>query len=532
MVVWRLPLIKEPIISNHSNSAGAGSASDLRAHALGPQLAITLHIEKVLEQRQIDPDNFTFAVVSDVHIWERSTEWTDEVFRGLLQRCTDAEAAFIFVAGDLGTQQTEAPRDGVVTGLADVVTETIASVPDCPPVFFGIGNHELDDAGKNYWLDAIYPGVIDDLEGSGNDRFIYFSFNVGGCHFVSLDSHGTVPGAELMRIKTGNSHFARLPDEQLTWLESDLETHRDELTFVFMHEPCDQVEHHRPWHMLQTRGRLVGALQRFPKVRWLFQGHTHHYSLIDGYGLNICHIDFQSGYLMRVREGTAALHDLNDELTKPTFLDLAAHQQSRWLSRAGRCVFQVAPAGPEVELSLFAETQMMREDGSVVSPDGNSMLRVETTVAGAEDEEPDRVGYLAMDFILEIKPGTTFSYNIYVDSESAHDHVALSPLINTRDERPYALLRDQNGVLVDTEPERLLEREYHLMARSNGNFSAPTLEGRAMGRWYERICDLSHLAGGWIVGVVASATLPPESESAGGHVKFYLSSVEISWPES
>ena len=90
MVVWRLPLIKEPIISNHSNSAGAGSASDLRAHALGPQLAITRHIEKVLEQRQIDPDNFTFAVVSDVHIWERSTEWTDEVFRGLLQRCTDA----------------------------------------------------------------------------------------------------------------------------------------------------------------------------------------------------------------------------------------------------------------------------------------------------------------------------------------------------------------------------------------------------------------------------------------------------------
>ena len=494
----------------------------------GAMVSITRHIEEVLGQRSIDPGEFSFAVLSDVHIWERKTKWTDQVFRDLLQRCTDAGAAFIFVAGDFGTQQTEAPRGAGVAGLGAVVMETIGSVSNCPPVFFGIGNHELDGAGKRHWLEAIYPNVVTGLEGSGNDRFIYFSFNVGACHFVSLDSHGTVPGMEPMRIKTGNSHFARIPDEQFAWLEQDLEAHRGELTFVFMHEPSEQVEHQRPWHMLQTRGRLIGTLQRFPHVRWLFHGHTHHYSQVEGYGLKICHMDFQSGYLVRIRDGAAALHDLNDELTRPTFLDLAAHQQSRWLERAGRRVFQVAPDGPEVELSLFAQTEMMKEDGLVKSPDGGSMLRVESPVAVPGEEGPDRVGFLATDFILDIKPGTTFSYKIYFDPESAHDHFALSPLINTCDESPFPLLRDQNGVLIDTEPERLLEREYHLMVQSNGNFRAPTLEGRANGRWYERVCDLSSLAGGWVVGVVASATPPPENSYAEGVLRFYLSSIEIS----
>ena len=69
----------------------------------GPILSITRHIEEVLRLKSVDPDNFSFAVVSDVHIWERKTDWTDQVFRDLLQRCTDAGAAFIFLVGDFGT---------------------------------------------------------------------------------------------------------------------------------------------------------------------------------------------------------------------------------------------------------------------------------------------------------------------------------------------------------------------------------------------------------------------------------------------
>ena len=498
--------------------------------SLGPILSLTRYIEDALGQKSIDPDDFSFAVISDIHIWERSTGWTDEIFRDLLQRCTDAGATFIFVVGDFGTQQTEAPRGDGIARLADVTVETIGSVPDCPPVYFGIGNHELDGAGKRYWLETIYPDVIPGLSGTANETFIYFSFDCGGCHFVSLDSHGTVPGATPMRTKTGNSHYARLPDEELAWLERDLEAHRGSPTFVFMHEPSEIVEDHRPWHMLQTRGRLIGTLQRFPDAHWLFHGHTHHYSQVEAYGLKICHIDFQSGYLVGVRRGTVTLHDLNDEMTQPAFLDLAERQRSRRLSRSGRHVFQVAPNGPEVELSLFAQTELVKRDGSVESPDGGPMLRVESPLASTKDEGPDRVGFLAMDFILDIVPGTRFSYKIYFDPESTHDHFALSPLINTSDESSYPLLRDQNGVLIDTEPERLLERDYNLMAQSNGNFWAPTLEDRATGRWYERVCDLSPLAGGWIVGVVASATPPPGNGFTTGALRIYLSSVEISWP--
>ena len=496
----------------------------------GPTLSISRHIEEVLGRQSVDPADFSFAAISDVHIWERSTGWTDLVFRDLLQRCTDAGVSFIFVAGDLGTQQTEAPRGDGSAQLADVVLETIGSVSACPPVFLGVGNHELDGAGKSYWLEAIYPGVVTGLSGTANDSFIYFSFNFGGCHFVSLDSHGMIPGTTPMRIKTGNSHFGRLPDEQFTWLERDLAEHEDAPTFIFMHEPSEIIEHHRPWHMLQTRGRLVGTLQRFPHVQWLFHGHTHHHSQVEGYGLKICHIGFQSGYRIQMRNDAATLYELDEAQTQPAFLNLAEHQRSRWSQGSGRRVFQVAPNGPEVALSLFAHTELVEKDGSVAAPDGGTMLRVESSLEASNDEGPDRAGFLAMDFILDIVPGTIFSYKVYFDPESAHDHFALSPLINTRDEGPYPLLRDQNGVLIDTEPERLLEREYHLLAQSNGDFWAPTLEGRASGRWYERECDLSALAGGWIIGVVASATPPPESALDTGLLRFYLSSVEISSP--
>ncbi len=504
--------------------------------ACGPTLSLTRYIEGVLAPKAVIPNDFAFAVLADIHLRSAGALWFDEVLRELLQRSTDAGAAFIVVVGDLG-KAIATPRGSDLAWPPEVFVETIGSVDNCPPVFFTIGNHDRDGAGKAAWLQALYPEVVPGLEGTANQRFFYFSFNCGAGHFVCLDAHGKVEGHSDMRESHGTSHFAHIPDEEFAWLEEDLEKHRGRPTFVFMHEPTEQIEHHRPWHLLHSRGRLIGTLERFPDVQWLFHGHTHHHSQVRAWGLNICHLGKQRGQFVRVRDGGATLHELDDQLSQPSFVDLAALHQNRWRPDAGRRVFQVAPDGPEVREwdrpipSLFAQAEVLAEDGSVTPPDGGPMIRVQAPLkAKKTGEVADLAGYLAMDFILEIRPGTTFSYAVYCDPFSVHDHFSLAPLINTRDGRAYPLLRDQEGLLIDTEPERPLDGFYSL-GPSDGAYCAPSLQGRAQDRWYQRVCDLSFLAGGWMVGVVACATPPPQKDLPTGYLKFYLSAVEVSWPK-
>jgi hypothetical protein len=498
-----------------------------------PAIEITEFIGRTFAERASTSGAFRFGVLADLHIWGTNQLWADGEVRECLERCRDAGVAFVFVVGDLGTTETEVPREGGRARLPDVFNECVAAVEGCPPVFFSMGNHEPDGEGKSSWLRALYPGAFPDLEGSANERFFYYSFDFGGCHFVALDSHGTVPGAPPMGIGDGPTHFARLPEEELAWLRQDLERHRGKLTFVFMHEPVVQITHNRPWLLLQNRGRLIGELRRSPDVQWVFQGHIHHLSQVCGYGLNLCHVGRRVPQLVEVDGATAELFDLSPGgVTTPVqFAGVKDHERDRWARRDGRVVYRLAENGPQIDRSLFESATIVVADRGVTPPEGQgTMIQVSQTL---ERKEPGQVqdlyGYLAMDFILPIYDGMTFEYQIHWSAGAPHDHFALVPIINTAGGEEYGMLSDQEGLPIDTHPERPLD-SYNNLGSNDGRYCAPSLEGRATGVWWPRVCDLSHLAGGWIVGVVACASPPLEKAVEEGVLRFYLSDINLTWP--
>ena len=397
-----------------------------------------------------------------------------------------------------------------------------------------MGNHEPEGEGKSSWLQALYPGALPDLEGSANERFFYFSFDFGGCHFVALDGHGTVPGAPPMCVGDGPTHYARLPEEELAWLRQDLEQHRGQLTFVFMHEPLVQITHHKPWHLLQNRGRLLGELGRFPDVQWVFQGHIHHLSEVHGYGLNLCHVGRRVPQLVEVDGNATELFDLHPggTTTPVEFTSVEDYERDRWDRRDGRVVYRLAEHGPHSDRWMFGSAAVVEADGGVTPPEGQgTMIRVSQAL---ERKEPGQVqdvcGYLAMDFVLPIHDGMTFEYQIRWSAEAPHDYFALAPVINTAGGEEYAMLPDQEGLPIDTEGERPLD-SYYSPGSNDGRYCAPSLEDRATATWWHRTCDLSHLAGGWIVGVVTCATPPLEKMCEAGTLRFYLSGVNLTWPE-
>jgi predicted phosphodiesterase len=99
----------------------------------------------------------------------------------------------------------------------------------------------------------------------------WLSFDAHGVHGVVLNSNimgGTLPQAEAQR----------------RWLEADLEAHRGQRLFLFLHHPpyfVDPAE--RAWGMYNSldepaRGWLLGLVRRYA-VELLFAGHTHFVSL-------------------------------------------------------------------------------------------------------------------------------------------------------------------------------------------------------------------------------------------------------------
>ena len=501
-----------------------------------PTLQLTRHAEKTLVRHNKTRREFTFGVLADTHIFGQKVKWKDDVLRDLLQTCADAGSEFIMVAGDLGEKDNEQPRGDGIAKQAETFVEVIDSIEGCPAVFMSVGNHELD-VGKAAWLEALYPSVVTGLVGNGNDRFIYYAFDYCGCHLICLDGHRRIEGANRMRGAVGRlnaTHFAEIPDEQFEWLEEDLEANRGKLTFVFMHEPTEQIEYNRPWHMLRNRGRLIGVLSRYPDVKWLFHGHTHHHSQVKAWGLNICHVGNHRPQVLRVHGEAATIYDAepHGKLSEVTFFDLDALHQSRLRREADRFVYGIAEDGQEENANspLLEGAEIVAGEDGVTPPRGQKMIRVHHPVESKKaGEVSHHFGYLTMDFIIEIKEGMKFSYDVYFDSSSAFDNFSLSLIINTRDGGCYEPLRDGNGILMDTASENPLDAFYNL-SENDGGYHAPSLLGKANARWYHRECDLSPLAGGWIVGVLAIATPPKIEAKPGGYLKFYLSTLVLSWP--
>ncbi len=124
------------------------------------------------------------------------------------------------------------------------------------PVAFAPGNHDIVGIPANERIFEEYFGHL------------YFSFNMGGCHFIVLNTDG--------------AHTSGMVDDrQLQWLRADLAAREDALfTFVALHQPLYPVDGHKGSSLdaHPQRRDALHALFVEQKVDCVFAGHEHLYN--------------------------------------------------------------------------------------------------------------------------------------------------------------------------------------------------------------------------------------------------------------
>ncbi len=200
-------------------------------------------------------NSFSFVVFSDTHIGQNlrrkvgATSLDPQPQPAMVRVVAETsllKPAFAIGAGDLvdgdtsnlATLNKEWDKYQEVTGTCSV------------PIFPVPGNHDLSEGATSraVWKERLGP--------------TYYSFSFRNSHFIILDT-------------LENMGKPQLSDEQMSWLENDLETHRDSQNiFLIMHQPIF-IEVDYPdaqW------GKVHELLTKYP-VRAVYAGHYHNYSL-------------------------------------------------------------------------------------------------------------------------------------------------------------------------------------------------------------------------------------------------------------
>ena len=476
----------------------------------GPTLELADHVEKALANRPADTnEQWWFGVVADPHIYMYN--WNDGSLANCLRGWAAGKADFGVVVGDLGTGKSLRPDGDKQVRQMDKFAQTIASVPDCPPVVLSMGNHELDGDGKMAWLEALYPALVKGVTGNGNDRFFYYSFNHRGCHFVCLDANRT--GG------SGGHQLGLLPEEEFAWLTKDLEANKGKLTFVFLHEPVEQVHYDTPYYLLKNRGRLIALLQRFPDVKWIFHGHLHYDDHVQAWGLNVVHASM-GNLAIRVRGQSAERCRITSKGLTPAKgpLDLGKELAARRIREKGQIVYRLAEdklERPGRNCSLTKHARLVGAENGVEPTRGATMLKISKKLGERDKRSFTHLHrYLSTVDVLPIRKGMKFSYDVRCE-DSVYDNVALQLRIAMPAGRKRMRLIDQNGISMDN------IHQYH----------SPSLKGKADGQWYHRECDLSALAGGWIDMITLQATRPNNAPYPAGELNIYLDDIRFTWPE-
>jgi calcineurin-like phosphoesterase family protein len=109
--------------------------------------------------------------------------------------------------------------------------------------YYVTGNHDFDqDTGENFFP-IFYKGI-----------------DVLGIRFVFISTEG--PGGSTMDGVMG--------DEQLAWLENELEAHKDQPVFMFSHQPYSN------WNVWPS---LAQVIQSYANVKAWFCGHMHAWTI-------------------------------------------------------------------------------------------------------------------------------------------------------------------------------------------------------------------------------------------------------------
>jgi len=201
-----------------------------------------------------ETDTFTFAVIGDVR--PAYAEGSDPIgmnpeFLDMIDELNLLDPDFVVIPGDLiqGYQEDAT----VVEKMWDSFDKALGKLT--VPYYLVVGNHDVWDKQS----EKIYQKRYGDL---------YYSLDHKGSHFIVLNSEST-------------EALSRIAGNQLEWLRSNLEAHRDaKQTFVFLHKPLwDEPGKRELWE------RDVHPILSEYGVDVVFAGHVHRYEkspTIDG----------------------------------------------------------------------------------------------------------------------------------------------------------------------------------------------------------------------------------------------------------
>jgi alkaline phosphatase len=210
-----------------------------------------------------------FGVIADLHAHDTDSplegKWmtnTAERLAAFTGAMNDWGADFVVELGDfingwvvLGAEPGDPARIPEVLAWADGLFAGFDG-----PRYHVIGNHDVYNLDKEQYQSIL--GI----------ESTFYSFDVGGYHFVTLDVQFAEDGSDLAHTYTGVAGF--VPSAELEWLRADLAA-SDAPTIVFVHQPLDDFieEWGRPTVLNQAEVRTL--LVEDGDVVAVFQGHTH-----------------------------------------------------------------------------------------------------------------------------------------------------------------------------------------------------------------------------------------------------------------
>lgn len=199
------------------------------------------------------------GLITDLHYADKDPLGT-RYYRESLVKLDEAAKQFAkskpdFVV-ELGDLIDAADSVEVELGYLSTIHKKFAALPGDKHCV--LGNHCVDMLTKEEFLGGV------DQEKS------YYSYDVGGVHFIVLDSCFLSDGTPYQRK---NFHWsdANIPAEELDWLKADLDATESQQVIVFAHQRLDVENNHGVNNAVDVRKLFEAS----GKVRAVFQGHSH-----------------------------------------------------------------------------------------------------------------------------------------------------------------------------------------------------------------------------------------------------------------
>jgi predicted phosphodiesterase len=229
-----------------------------RAFIQGGSLLLLGAAATTLRAAEDRPRKLRAGLVTDLHHADKPTSGTRH-YRDTLGKLNEAAKQFATDKPDfiieLGDFIDAADSVEAEQAYLDQVSKVFATIPGRK--HYVLGNHCVDTLTKEEFLARV------------GAKESFYSFDMGGYHFVALDSCFRSDGKPYGR-KSSVWTDANIPAHELDWLQADLKA-TDKSVIVFAHQRLDNAGQ----HSVKNAADVRKALEASGKVLAVFQGHSH-----------------------------------------------------------------------------------------------------------------------------------------------------------------------------------------------------------------------------------------------------------------